>query len=62
MGLIYNFELAFMGTLVVYLILWAILRVTQDDKEPRPVDTWIPFVSPLIKMNQQGSKYFHLWR
>ena len=42
-----------------YAFLWSLLRFTQDEREPRVVDTTIPFISPLITMYSAGVRYWN---
>lgn len=46
------------GLVATYLFLCTLLRWTQDPREPPPVDTALPFVSPLISMGRKGSQYW----
>ena len=46
------------GLSVTYAFLWALLKFTQDESEPPPVDTTIPFISPLISMYWARFRYW----
>lgn len=46
------------GIFALYLLLRAILVLTQDAKEPTPIGTSIPFISPIIDLWQGGAKYW----
>lgn len=43
-----------------YVFLLALLRGTQDAKEPPSVKDIVPFVSPILSMVSRGSE-FHRW-
>ncbi|KAI1439191.1 cytochrome P450 [Xylaria sp. CBS 124048] len=51
-------EITLIGILGIYALLWVSLQSTQDAREPRAMDTSIPFISPLINMVMRGSTYF----
>ncbi|KAI1335014.1 cytochrome P450 [Xylariaceae sp. FL0016] len=46
------------GLLAAYAFLWALLHLSQDGREPLPVDITIPFISPIINMYRLGFKYY----
>jgi hypothetical protein len=54
----FTLQVILMGVLGTYVVLWAVLRLTQDAKEPRAIDTLVPFISPGINMIMKGSTYF----
>ncbi|KAK0735124.1 cytochrome P450 oxidoreductase [Lasiosphaeria miniovina] len=49
--------LALVGVFAVYFFLRALLRLTQDDKEPPAVETTIPFLSPILGMLTHKSNF-----
>lgn len=49
---------AFTGLVSTYIFFRALLRWTQDPKEPLAVDTNLPFIGPLISMGLGGSNYW----
>ena len=40
------------GLAAVYVLLHVYLRATQDRREPPPVDTTIPFITPAIGLSK----------
>ncbi|GAB1315684.1 hypothetical protein MFIFM68171_05894 [Madurella fahalii] len=46
------------GLLAAYTFLRALLRLTQDAKEPQALATSIPFISPLLGLGIQKTKFF----
>ncbi|KAK4216819.1 putative cytochrome p450 oxidoreductase [Rhypophila decipiens] len=46
------------GFAVVYLLLWTIIIVTQDENEPPLAKTSFPFLSPLVGMIRGGPKFY----
>lgn len=48
--------------LLTYAFLQTLLRFTQNVQEPPPVDTSLPFVSPIIRMAMTGVKYWKINR
>ena len=53
-------SIVFIGviTAVTYGFLWAILHLTQDPNEPKPVLTGLPFLSPLIEIQRWSFLFF----
>ncbi|XXH01839.1 hypothetical protein Hte_008201 [Hypoxylon texense] len=45
-----------------YVFLWALLRFTQDAREPPTLENAIPFLSPVISMVMRGSKFYSYLR
>ncbi|KAI1385115.1 cytochrome P450 [Hypoxylon trugodes] len=48
----------FAVVLLTYSLLRALLYSTQDVHEPPPLDTFIPFISPVIRMAWMGTRYW----
>ncbi|KAJ3561065.1 hypothetical protein NPX13_g9088 [Xylaria arbuscula] len=46
----------------MYMFLQALLRLTQDSKEPPAMGTTIPFVSPILGMKKRNSRYYNYLR
>lgn len=46
----------------VYMFLRVILHYIQDPREPRPLETLIPFVSPMIGMSRKKTNYYVMLR
>jgi hypothetical protein len=42
----------------VYVSLRLLLHYTQDPREPRPLETLVPFVSPVIGMMRKKTNYY----
>jgi hypothetical protein len=42
----------------LYAFFWAWLRLTQDAKEPLPVEQAAPFMSPVVGMVTRGSEFY----
>ena len=55
MGLSYGYMA---GPVVVYLLLQLLLHYTHDRREPRPVATTLPFISPIIGMVRKKLNYY----
>lgn len=52
---------SFVAVGVTYAFLWALLHFTQDAREPAPMLTTIPFISPILGMVRHNSRlYTHL--
>lgn len=47
---------------VTYILLVALLRFTQDAKEPASIGDTIPFVTPLINMVVKGTNFHRQMR
>lgn len=45
-----------------YILLFALLRLTQDAKEPASISDTIPFVTPIINMVSKGGAFHRLMR
>lgn len=45
-----------------YVLLVALLRFTQDAKEPTSISDTIPFVTPIINMASKGGAFHRLMR
>lgn len=45
-----------------YVFLVALLRFTQDEKEPTSISDTIPFVTPIINMASKGGGFYCLLR
>lgn len=50
------------GLAGAYLFLCALLRFTQDAREPPTVENLIPFLSPILGMISKGSNYHNYLR
>ncbi|POS75528.1 hypothetical protein DHEL01_v206074 [Diaporthe helianthi] len=48
----------FTGIFATYMLLRALLVLTQDAKEPRPIGTSVPFISPIIDLWRGGSGFW----
>jgi hypothetical protein len=46
----------------VYVSLRLLLHYTQDPREPRPLETLVPFVSPVIGMMRKKTNYYVMLR
>lgn len=46
------------GLVATYAFLRALLRLTQDEREPQTLATSLPFVSPLLGLGTQKTKFF----
>lgn len=46
------------GIFATYMLLRALLVLTQDAKEPTPIGTLIPFISPIIDLWRGGSSFW----
>jgi hypothetical protein len=44
--------------MAVYVSLRLLLHYTQDPREPRPLETLVPFVSPVIGMMRKKTNYY----
>ncbi|GAP82419.1 putative cytochrome P450 oxidoreductase [Rosellinia necatrix] len=40
-----------------YVFIWALLRLTQDSREPPTLEHDIPFLSPIVSMASKGSRF-----
>ncbi|KAM7193346.1 putative cytochrome p450 oxidoreductase [Rhypophila sp. PSN 637] len=50
--------ISLIGFTVVYLLLWTVIILTQDENEPPLAKTSFPFLSPLVGMIRGGSKFY----
>jgi hypothetical protein len=48
--------------IAVYAFLQWLLKYTQDPREPPPLATSIPFLSPIIGMSRKKTKYYIMLR
>lgn len=49
---------ALAGAVTVYLLLRALVRLTQDSREPPMVETTIPFITPILGMGSKKADYY----
>ncbi|KAI1329975.1 hypothetical protein F5Y16DRAFT_61380 [Xylariaceae sp. FL0255] len=49
----------FGAAVATYIVLQALLHLTQDDKEPPVMGTFIPFISPILGMKRRNSRYYN---
>ncbi|GAW23365.1 hypothetical protein ANO14919_129230 [Xylariales sp. No.14919] len=49
---------ALTGILTACLFALALLWLTQDENEPATIDTWIPFINPMINTSRSSSRYW----
>lgn len=45
------------GLLGVYIFLSALLRLTQDAREPPAIEAGLPFLAPLLGIMREKSRY-----
>lgn len=57
-----NITAAAAGLAGTYIFFWALLRLTQDAREPPTVEDWVPFLSPIFSMITQGSRFHNFIR
>lgn len=50
------------GATTVYVLLRALLRLTQDSREPPVVETTIPFISPILGMGSKKGEFYTFMR
>ncbi|KAI1413780.1 cytochrome P450 [Hypoxylon sp. FL1857] len=50
------------GIIATYIFFWALLRLTQDVKEPTLVSTSIPFLSPIFGMARWNMGFYNYMR
>ncbi|KAI1408107.1 cytochrome P450 [Hypoxylon sp. FL1857] len=55
--MISNFTAAIASLTGSYAFIWALLRFTQDSREPPILENAIPFLSPIVSMAKRGSKF-----
>jgi hypothetical protein len=53
-----NYSLIAGAVAAIYMSLQWLLYYTQDAREPSPLATAIPFISPIIGMTRQKSSYY----
>jgi hypothetical protein len=46
------------GVAASYVFLWALLHLTQDNKEPPVVSSSIPFISPILGMIRWSMDFY----
>jgi hypothetical protein len=56
------YGIVFGAVAAVYFSLQLLLRYTHDWREPRSIETLIPFVSPVIGMMRKKTKYYVMLR
>jgi len=49
---------ALAGAVTAYLLLRALVRLTQDSREPPMVETTVPFISPILGMGSKKADYY----
>lgn len=54
--------LALVAAIGLYMLLYGILRITQDKREPPAICTTIPFLSPMLEMARGGAKVWNNMR
>ncbi|KAI0141571.1 cytochrome P450 oxidoreductase [Xylariaceae sp. FL1272] len=52
-----NITTVAVGATGFYIFLWALLRLTQDAREPTAIENALPFLSPIVEMQQKGANY-----
>lgn len=52
-----NLTAAAAGLTGIYIFLWALLRFTQDVREPPSVEDAFPFLTPIAGMARNGSSF-----
>lgn len=57
-----NYGVVVGAATAVYVSLRLLLHYTQDSREPRPLETLIPFVSPVIGMSRKKTGYYVMLR
>lgn len=57
-----SFQIAAGIAIATYVLLVALLRFTQDDKEPVSICDTIPFISPMINMILKGGDFHRQMR
>ncbi|KAL4973067.1 cytochrome P450 [Aspergillus desertorum] len=57
-----TFLTCLVGLLSTYIFLGILLVFTQDSQEPPPVDCFIPFVTPILRMSRAGFGYYKIHR
>ncbi|KAL7621627.1 hypothetical protein AAE478_008953 [Parahypoxylon ruwenzoriense] len=57
-----GFTKAVAGIIVTYVLFQALLRLTQDPREPPLVSTFIPFLSPVFGMVKGNSRFYNQMR
>lgn len=60
MGLSFTAVVAAVAATYVFLV--ALLRLTQDAKEPPSLSDVIPFVTPIVNMTSKGGNFHRLMR
>ena len=50
------------GVASTYLLIWAWLRVTQSGREPKLVETGVPFLSPLFNLIRHNMGFYSYMR
>lgn len=53
-----SYSIAAGAAVAVYAFLQWLLKYTQDPREPPPLGTLIPFISPIIGMMRKKTKYY----
>jgi hypothetical protein len=51
------FQIAVGFAAATYVLLFALLRLTQDAKEPTSISDTIPFITPIINMVLKGGDF-----
>ncbi|KAI1170183.1 cytochrome P450 oxidoreductase [Nemania sp. FL0916] len=52
-----NTTIVAVGATGFYILIWALLRLTQDAREPPAVENAVPFLSPIVGMQKKGADY-----